>query len=76
MLRGLYEEIASELLEENVGEYVVEDLVEKLVREGAWVVAENVYSEEVNNWYMKVVEGIKENVEEAVFEEAFAEALV
>ena len=48
MLKPLYEQIANEILEENIGEYVVEDILQKLVREGAFVVAETVYNNEVN----------------------------
>ena len=39
MLSVLYEQIANEILEENIGEYVVEDVLQKLVREGAFVIA-------------------------------------
>jgi hypothetical protein len=39
MLSVLYEQIANEILEENIGEYVVEDILQKLVREGAFVIA-------------------------------------
>ena len=63
-------------MEENIGEYVVEDLVQKLVREGVFVVAETVYNGEVNEWYVKVVEDMKELVNEAVIEQAVAEVVV
>ncbi len=42
----------------------------------AFVVAQNGYNNEVNDWYMKTVEEIKHDVQEAVVEEAFAQALI
>ncbi len=59
MLSVLYEQIANEILEENIGEYVVEDVLQKLVREGAFVIASTVYNDAVNDWYMQAVEDIK-----------------
>jgi hypothetical protein len=44
MLEPLYKQIANEILEDNIGEYVVEDVLTKIVREGAFVIAETVYN--------------------------------
>ncbi len=40
----------------------MEDIIQKLVREGAFVVAETVYNDEVNEWYAKIVEDVRELV--------------